>query len=143
MNEKNIKNKEEKRKYERFRAKEGAYAAISPASHKLGQIVNISMGGLVFKYIDNAPPQEEEASDPRNEMISLGSSGQFVDSLPFKTIEEKEFSDPSSFSFLKMKLKRIEFKELTFDQIFQIENFIRKNMVNNPKGAEIIISVDE
>ena len=42
----------ERRKNKRYKAVEGAYAAISPNSHKLGQIIDISMGGLAFKYID-------------------------------------------------------------------------------------------
>jgi len=42
----------ERRKSKRYRAVEGVYAAISPRSNKLGQIIDISMGGLAFKYID-------------------------------------------------------------------------------------------
>ncbi len=137
----------EKRRHKRFKAREGAYAAISPSSHKLGQIVNISLGGLVFKYIDKETREQgetkEEQGEKTEDRLFLGSGGQFVDNIPFKTIEEIEISESPSFSFLKMKMKRVEFKELDFDQIFQIENFIRNNMVNNQNKAEFIISVDE
>ncbi len=44
--------KKERRKYTRYSIKNGSYATISPDSTKLGQIIDISMGGLAFKYID-------------------------------------------------------------------------------------------
>jgi hypothetical protein len=44
---------EEKRKFERFKVKEGAFAAFIIADQliDMGQIMNISMGGLCFRYL--------------------------------------------------------------------------------------------
>jgi hypothetical protein len=70
----------ERRKSKRYKAAEGAYAAISPSSHKIGQIIDISMGGLAFKYIDTKNQTQSEES------IFLSSMGFYVGNLPFKTI---------------------------------------------------------
>ena len=43
----------ERRKHKRFQAQEGAYALLKDNSSKLGQIKNISKGGLAFSYIVN------------------------------------------------------------------------------------------
>ena len=40
----------ERRMHERFKAKEGAFAKVKNGSYKLGQIKDISKGGLAFTY---------------------------------------------------------------------------------------------
>ena len=44
------KDNKERRSFKRFRAKEGAFAVLRPQCTKLGQIVDISEGGLAFHY---------------------------------------------------------------------------------------------
>ncbi len=73
----------ERRKNKRYKAVEGAYAAVSPNSHKLGQIIDISMGGLSFKYIDTSK-DEKEKGNLSDETIFLSSMGYYVGDLPFK-----------------------------------------------------------
>jgi hypothetical protein len=41
----------EKRKHKRFRSKDLAYAAFGSKAMKIGQIIDISLGGLAFQYI--------------------------------------------------------------------------------------------
>ncbi len=43
----------ERRKHERLKAKERAFAVLKSNFAKLGQIINISKGGLTFSYITN------------------------------------------------------------------------------------------
>ncbi|WP_242637487.1 hypothetical protein [Desulfobacter hydrogenophilus] len=57
----------DRRKNKRYKAAEGAYAAISPNSNKIGQIIDISMGGLCFKYIN----PENKSKEPVNLPIRL------------------------------------------------------------------------
>ncbi len=56
----------ERRRNKRYKAVEGAYAAISPNSHKLGQITDISMGGLSFKYFDTSNNDTEAEEIPED-----------------------------------------------------------------------------
>lgn len=130
----------EKRTYQRFETKEGAYAAVTPSSYKIGRIVNISLGGLVFRYTD----REEELDTFGDDTIFLGSYGFSVGDLPFRTVDiepvpevegielyEEDgvaFSDTPSSSPMKAREQRVEFTELTFKQIFAVDKFIRENM---------------
>lgn len=41
----------ERRKHRRFEPDKTAFAAVNPDSGRLGQIVNISKGGLLFEYL--------------------------------------------------------------------------------------------
>jgi len=116
----------ERRKNKRYRAKEGAYAAISPHSRKLGQIIDISLGGLSFKYIDN----NDEREDEPERSIFLSSLGYYVGELPFKTIEDYEIKNVPSFSSMKLRKRRVKFAELSFKQLFDLDFYLRNNVID-------------
>ena len=118
----------EPRKTRRYKAVEGAYAAIiSSDSYKLGQIIYISMGGLCFKYIDTnhrSPgirPQQEES-------VFLSSMEYYVGPLPFKTISDYEVSNEPSFYSLKIRKRHIQFTDLNLKQLFDLDVFLRNNV---------------
>lgn len=115
---------QERRRHKRFNAKEGAYAAISPHSRKLGQIIDISMGGLSFKYIETS---DDQSSQPE-QSIFLSSLGYYVGDLPFKTVEDYEITNYPSFSSMKLRKRRVQFKELTFKQLFDLDYYLRNNV---------------
>lgn len=116
----------ERRKNKRYKAKEGAYAAISPHSRKLGQIIDISIGGLSFKYIDN----NDEKDDEPERSIFLSSLGYYVGDLPFKTIEDYEITNAPSFSSMKLRKRRVKFAELSFKQLFDLDFYLRNNVID-------------
>ena len=117
----------ERRRNKRYKAVEGAYAAISPNSHKLGQIIDISMGGLCFKYIDTSsdPDQMEKASE---EAIFLSSMGYYVGDLPFKTVADYEVTNAPSFSSMKIRKRHVQFTDLSFKQLFDLDYYLRNNV---------------
>ena len=127
----------DRRKHRRYHAKEGAYAAISPHSRKLGQIIDISMGGLAFKYIDTKDKQED--SQPERS-IFLSSLGYYVGELPFKTVEDYEITNYPSFSSMKLRKRRVKFEELSFKQLFDLDYYLRNNvnqsMTKNPQHPQ-------
>jgi len=117
----------ERRKNKRYKAVEGAYAAISPNSNKIGQIINISMGGLCFKYINTENKSEEPVN--RNEAsIFLSSMGYYVGDLPFQTIADYEITDRPSFSSMKVRKRHVKFTDLTFKQLFDLDNYLKNNV---------------
>lgn len=153
----------EKRGFQRFETVDGAYAAISPSSYKIGQIVNISLGGLVFKYIDRDDPGDLQDTGT----LFLGGYGFSVGDLPFHTvdidpvveIEGIDFFDDEAVlegadvpppleilsgtaplddeepqTALTMVQQRVEFTELTFKQIFALDKYIRENMRQKDLG---------
>lgn len=117
----------ERRKNKRYKAVEGAYAAISPNSHKLGQVIDISMGGLSFKYIDTSSDDIQEDSISK-ETIFLSSMGYYVGDLPFKTIADYEVTNAPSFSSMKVRKRHVQFTDLSFKQLFDLDYYLRNNV---------------
>jgi len=117
----------ERRKSKRYKAVEGAYAAISPNSHKLGQIIDVSMGGLAFKYIDTTSDDVENES-VSEETIFLSSMGYYVGDLPFKTIADYEVTNAPSFSSMKVRKRHVQFTDLSFKQLFDLDYYLRNNV---------------
>lgn len=116
----------DRRRNERYKAVKGAYAAISPYSNKLGQIIDISMGGLCFKYIATENKQEPEAKN--QETIFLSSMGYYVGDIPFQTIADYEITDAPSFSSMKIRKRHVKFTGLTFKQLFDLDYYLKKNV---------------
>ncbi len=117
----------ERRKNKRYKAVEGAYAAISPNSHKLGQIIDVSMGGLSFKYIDTVNDDSDNDS-LQEETIFLSSMGYYVGDLPFKTVSDYELIDAPSFSSMKVRKRHVQFTDLSFKQLFDLDYYLRNNV---------------
>lgn len=117
----------ERRKNRRYKAVKGAYAAISPNSNKIGQIIDISMGGLCFKYI-NTENKSEEPVNRNEESIFLSSMGYYVGDLPFQTIADYEIMDRPSFSSMKVRKRHVKFTDLTFKQLFDLDYYLKNNV---------------
>jgi len=117
----------ERRRNKRYKAVDGAYAAISPNSHKLGQIIDISMGGLSFKYIDTSRDEEESDGAPE-EAVFLSSMGYYVGDLPFKTVSDYEITNAPSFSSMKVRKRHVQFTDLSFKQLFDLDYYLRNNV---------------
>ena len=117
----------ERRRNKRYKAVDGAYAAISPNSHKLGQIIDISMGGLSFKYIDTSNDDKEENNIPE-ESVFLSSMGYYVGDLPFQVISDYEVTNTPSFSSMKVRKRHVKFTDLSFKQLFDLDYYLRNNV---------------
>ncbi len=120
----------ERRKSKRYKAVEGAYAAISPRSNKLGQIIDISMGGLTFKYIDTKGEDANKQS-PSEESIFLSSMGFYVGDLPFKTVSDNEVTNTPSLSAMKVRERHVQFTDLSFKQLFDLDYYLKNNVFDS------------
>ena len=117
----------ERRKNKRYKAVEGAYAVISPNSNKIGQIIDISMSGLCFKYI-NTENKSEEYINRNEESIFLSSIKYYVGDIPFQTIADYEITDTPSFSSMKVRKRHVKFTDLTFKQLFDLDHYLKHNV---------------
>ena len=127
----------ERRKSKRYEAVNGAYAAISPKSHKVGQITDISMGGLSFKYVDtNNGEIKNDNQNHSEESIFLSSMGFYVGDLPFKTISDNEVTDIPSFSSMKVRQRHVQFTDLSFKQLFDLDYYLRNNVTDQTEKLD-------
>jgi len=116
----------ERREYNRFEAQEGAFAALRGPVNKLGQIIDISKGGLAFRYIDTGVrPDKSFDLD-----ISLINNGFHLEEVPCKSIFDSEIINEFCFSSIPMRRLGVQFTELTHNQTSQLEYFIQNHTMD-------------
>lgn len=112
----------ERRKHKRFKVKAGPLAVSIPDFKKLGQIKDISKGGLAFQYIENGDQTKEPVGV---EILSIV-GGYYLSKLPVRTVLDVEVDYTGS---LNLSLKRqlsLEFGKLNYHQKVLLEHFIQK-----------------
>ena len=111
----------ERRKYTRFRAKDGALIELRSYRGKLGEIIDISKGGLAFRYIDigDRPKGSFEVE------IFLKETGFRLEKVPARTVSDLKTTKYFPYSSTKTRRQGVEFGELTHNQISKLEHFIK------------------
>ncbi len=111
---------EERRKFKRFPVHEDILAVFRPSPSRLSQIENISIGGMMVRYI------EVEKSDHEFSDLTLLRSGRnsAIEDLPFSIILDEEFDRPLPFTTLPLRRSHIKFGTMTGEQQKELEEFI-------------------
>lgn len=74
----------EKRRFRRFQAPQNAFTLLRGPDGKLGQIIDISKGGLAFRYVGNGrKPKKAFQLD-----IFLANNGFRLEKVSFETVEK-------------------------------------------------------
>ena len=125
----------ERRKHRRYAIKDIAFAIIrSKGEEELGQIVNISMGGLAFQYfIGNREFQKAERLD-----VLLADSGVQVENIEFRVVDDYELVNELPFSSITKREQRVTFNRLDDAQRQGLDSFIRRYAYS--KKSEVINS---
>ena len=115
----------ERRHYERFQAEKGAFVALRGPTRKLWQIIDISKGGVAFRYVANGEEWEKSS-----ELDILTADTRFsLETVPFKCVSDFEMVNESHFSY-RIRRSSVEFGRLTQLQISKLELFIRDYTIN-------------
>jgi hypothetical protein len=109
----------EHRRYKRFQVPKSAFVGFGPYDAKVGQIIDVSMGGLAFRYVGTEEPSNGELN------IFLGERDFYIDRIPFKTISDFEIGNQRSSSSVALRRSGVKFEKLTQQQTSQLEYFIR------------------
>ena len=113
---------DERRIHARFRVQEGAFAAPRSDARKLWQIIDISRGGLAFRYVDHG-----DAFDKSSELEIITRDTLFsVENIPFRSISDSEIADETLLSYT-IRRHGVEFGTLGFNQESQLEHFIENH----------------
>lgn len=112
----------ERRFYERFQVQQGVYALVRNGSSKLGQIKNISKGGLAFMYIND----EQQMHEPSQVDIFLSGYGFILKGIACKKISDIHIENFVPFSTFEMRQLGIQFIDVNLDQSAQLDMFIEK-----------------
>jgi hypothetical protein len=139
----------EKRKHNRFKVKEGAFAMIMSAPAELdkiqdmsigeiafgvlkakpirmGQIVNISKGGLAFRYIDD----KEESNESFELDILFASDAFYLKNVPFRTVSDFDTVSKFPIHTFKMRQQGVQFGEMDSNQTSQLDYFIQNYKIS-------------
>ena len=115
----------ERRKNKRFQAKDGALAVLKPPwphSIRLGQIIDISMGGLSFRCIAD----EEQFNGSSELSVIFANHGFYLHKLPIKTVSDFETAR-MPFGSMTPRRRSVEFEKLRDDQMSQLQYFIQNH----------------
>jgi hypothetical protein len=115
----------ERRKHKRFQAEEGAFVVVRPQFTKLGQIIDISRGGLAFRYTLTGG----EMSGSVELDIFLTGDGFYLERVPFKTVSDLKMPKKLSPRSLPMRRCGVQFGDLTHFHISQLAHFIENHTV--------------
>lgn len=120
------KNLTEQRKYRRFKVRDESLYILNPNSTGLGEIIDISLGGLAFYHV-----KKQSWSDSTLKMgIMFSDSDVIIDDLPMKTISECAINpiDPGlPDNSTAIWRQSVQFGELTPDQINQLVHIIQNH----------------
>jgi len=105
-----------------------AFAVMRLNPAKLGQIMNISRGGLVFQYAQAAQGSEK----PSRLDILLADCRFYLDGLQFEMVTD--VSSPSEYEFDSVKTRQVavKFKNLTAKHRKRLNHFLRNHTKYNP-----------
>ena len=115
----------ERRIAKRFRAVDGALAALSPESGRVGQIQNISQKGLAFRYIADDSPDANVNGTAKVQIMFAG-KGVWLDGIAVKWIADVEIPAQSSFSGIPLRQTSLQFIALTDEQKARLTDYIRR-----------------
>jgi len=111
----------ERRRFKRFKVKEGAFAALMPDSKKLGQILDLARGGLAFVYIDPG-----EAADGSELQIVVTENKFYLSKLPVHLVSDIWVPNKLPINPIFVRRQGVQFGELTPEQTSLLDSFIRQ-----------------
>ncbi len=109
----------DRRRFTRFRVPTNAFAFFGSRAAKLGQIIDISIGGLSFKYMADV----ERPYTSRELDILLPGGAFYLDGIPFRTISDYGL-DGEREEGLTTRRCGVEFGPLTEAQKTELNYFI-------------------
>ena len=113
----------ERRKHRRFKTKKGAFAVSLPSFDKLGQIKNISKGGLTFQYSENNGQPKDTFDEV--EIFSI-SDNFFLRKLPVKIVLDYELEAQVPFASFPTKQVSLQFEKMSHNQKVLLDYFLKK-----------------
>ena len=115
----------ERRKTVRFLPRTEAYVALRPDFTKLGRLMNISRGGLAFRYI--ATKGHSQGSTHLD--LFTSNDGFHLSRIPCRVIYDIRLSEKHRFSTsLERRRCGLEFGEITQVQATQLELYLKNHV---------------
>ncbi len=113
----------ERRRNRRYKAREGTVALLGEPLNIMGSVIDVSEGGLAFRYISNGKrPSESFELD-----ILYSQQLVYIDKMPFKTVSDAEMTGESASKLFPVRRCGVQFGELTEAQKSKLEYLIQNH----------------
>ena len=113
----------ERRQHQRYRVQKNAYALLRNESIYPGQITEISLGGMVFRY-NSKNGNSPEASEI--DIISADyTEAVLIRHLDIKTVSDLAISEENAAGSVRLRKQVVRFEDLTRSQRSRLKYFIR------------------
>ena len=112
----------ERRKHKRFKVREGVMAVTSP-DYRMGQIKNVSKGGLAFEYLVTTESTEEE---PLKVEILSTFDALRLKNLPVRVVSDFELSNIGLSTLISTRQLSLQFGKLNHSQKLLLDHFIQE-----------------
>ena len=113
----------ERRKHARFKVQGRALAALTRTPSVAGHILNVSEGGLSFRYVAS---QKRCVDSPRLNLL-VSSERKYRRTLPFRCVWDLPIADDFSFGSISIRHCGVKFNDLTNDEKADLESFINNH----------------
>lgn len=110
--------------------KTGVFAVIGPQSTQKCIVLDISLGGLSFRYYEGADKIIKEIGDDKLGKIEITAVGKdfYLNNIPFKSIYDHELKSDIPFDSLKIRKRGVVFGTLTRQQKSKLAGFIQNHL---------------
>jgi hypothetical protein len=113
---------DEQRRHKRFQVGRGVFVGFGPHANKVGQVVDVSMGGLAYRYVGC-----EESNDASHLDIFASDKDFYLGAVPFKTVSDFQVVDRIPASPMSMRRCGVRFGKLSRKQNAQLEYFVQNH----------------
>jgi hypothetical protein len=120
----------ERRRHARHKVQNKALAALASSPSVAGHIINISEGGLSFRYVSSQKRSEES---PRLNLLEAGER-MSLKTLPFKCVWDLPTSDVFASNTITIRHCGVKFGDLTDDEKSELTEFIQNLNKPNTKA---------
>lgn len=122
----NMPGKVDRRNHIRFAVKPGVFAVLGPYSSQMGQIIDISKGGLAFQYKQG---KEEKADIYEVSILFDGKSDSNTSPFKFvgKAVSDVAVKSSNPYSIAEVRRFSMAFTDLTYYQQAWLEECIQKH----------------
>jgi hypothetical protein len=116
---------QERRRHPRFRATENLFALIKNHSEHVGRVIDISIGGLSFRYIEDEPITKKET------WLDLFSSRDkfFLHDIPVRTVSDVAVGGDIPFSTIPVRQRSLQFLDTTPHRVRLIDHFLDRHTI--------------
>jgi hypothetical protein len=118
----------EQRQHRRFRVPKTTFVALWPEFLRVGQVADISMGGLAFRHLTG----EEPPGGSLELDLFLAGRSFYLYRLPVEMIWNLEPVETGAFNPADVRHCGLRFRDLTPSQTAQLEYFVRHYTAGQP-----------